>query len=376
MRILLMPSSYVPVTGGVQTVTHALAQQLKSSGHEVLVVTQRYPRTLRDHEVIDGVEVRRLLFLRPGLAFLKAGRLDLLAASLFYGPMTSRALEKIFENFSPDIVNVHFAASQTLFALEIKRKSGCRLVASLHGDDVEKFRKSGHTEGLKAFRALLREADAVTACSKYLLEEALSLEPSAREKAQCVHNGIDIGEFQGGQAFRHGRPYFFAYGRMVPAKGFDLLLNAFAQIARDFPNVDLILAGDGREEASLKRKAAERGLGNRVIFFGRAGRHEVAALLKGCMFVAVPSREESFGMTALEATVAGKPVVASQVGGLAEILPPQQLFPPTLEGLVQGLRVAMEGKIPQVSPQTVSKFSVEAMAAGYLRAYETGEAYA
>jgi glycosyltransferase involved in cell wall biosynthesis len=109
-----------------------------------------------------------------------------------------------------------------------------------------------------------------------------------------------------------------------------------------------------------------RGLGieTRVCFFGRADATEVLLLLNGCLFLTIPSRCEPFGIVALEALAAGKPVLATRVGGMADFLSgirdrffrpsgdaavpgrlkitPVGLVEPTVEGLAEGLRVQFE----------------------------------
>ncbi|MDD5584315.1 MAG: glycosyltransferase, partial [Candidatus Omnitrophica bacterium] len=77
MRILIITSSYLPVLGGLQNVTHILARSLIKQGHVVEVVTNRYPRSLAHHEIIEGVPVSRFLFLTPGFRYLSRGRIDL-----------------------------------------------------------------------------------------------------------------------------------------------------------------------------------------------------------------------------------------------------------------------------------------------------------
>src|SRR5258708_34290912 len=83
-RILLVSCSYAPVVGGVQTVAHNLAKQLIDCGHEVRVVTHRYPVALPAKETIDGVRVDRLLFLSPDFDYLRRPRPDLFRAPFFY----------------------------------------------------------------------------------------------------------------------------------------------------------------------------------------------------------------------------------------------------------------------------------------------------
>ncbi len=189
MRILLVPSTYHPILGGVQTVAHNLAQNLIKSGHEVQVVTNRYPRSLPAREIIDGIPVRRLLFLSPDVNSLRRGRADLLLASFYFYPSSLRRLGELMRHFRPDVVNVHFPDHQNRFVLALRRRFEFRLVVSLHGDEIERLVTA------RGLQAMLREADAVTACSRHLLEQAVRLEPSIAEKAHVVHNGIDPKRF-------------------------------------------------------------------------------------------------------------------------------------------------------------------------------------
>jgi glycosyltransferase involved in cell wall biosynthesis len=336
MRILLIPSTYHPIVGGVQTVTHNLAQNLLKSGHDVQVVTNCYPRSLPAHEVIDGISVRRLLFLSPRLDALKRRRPDLFLASFYFYPTTLWRLEKLMRHFRPDVVNVHFPDHQNRFVLALRRRFEFRLVVSIHGDEIERSAPA------RELRKILHAADAVTACSQHLLERAIRLEPSIAAKAHVVHNGIDPKRFADKNQHIHPRPYALAFGRLTYKKGFDLLLNAFADAGAE-QEMDLIIAGKGEEQQALKQQAQQLGLERRVHFRGQADPQEVVRLLNGCRFVVVPSRREPFGIVALEALAAGKPLLATKIGGLAEFLaevdePSVLLVKPDADDLATGLR--------------------------------------
>jgi glycosyltransferase involved in cell wall biosynthesis len=246
-------------------------------------------------------------------------------ASLYYAPTVRAWLSRLVRTFRPDVVNVHFPDGQIPFVLALRQKYKFRLVVSLHGHDVERFmaaegQNRGADQDSRGLRAILREADAVTACSKYLLEEVCQLEPGVAAKGTFIYNGIDPARFQDKTPYRHPRPYILALGRLTRKKGFDLLLEALARTGPAAEGFDLILAGEGEERAALESLTLQRGLGNRVRFLGRASGEEVLQLLYGCRFVAVPSRAEPFGIVALEAQAAGKPVLATRVGGMAQFL--------------------------------------------------------
>jgi glycogen(starch) synthase len=336
-----MPSSYPPVLGGLQTVAHTLAQYLLRRGHEVQVVTNRYPRALPSREEVDGVPVQRWTFLTPDLSSLRRMRPNLFLASFYFWPRTSLKLARLMQRFRPDVVNVHFPDAQTPFVLWLRHRYRFRLILSLHGHEIERWFLDhtlpciDHKEPLgygpvcatgdppsasRGLRSILRQADAVTACSRYLLDRAIYLEPAVAKKGYAIHNGIDPARFRVTTPYQHPRPYILAYGRLTYGKGFDLLLQAFARVKPLHPDLDLIIAGDGEERTSLEMLGSQLGLAGPVTFYGRANPQEVVSLLSGCEFAVIPSRQESFGIVALEAMATGKRVLATRVGGLAELL--------------------------------------------------------
>lgn len=343
MKILLMPSSYPPVLGGVQTVVEKLAQGLLQQGHEVRVVTNQYPRSLAGREIKEGVEIHRYLFLRPDFNDLRRGRWDLFLASFYFYPATLFGLNRIFKEFQPEVVNVHYPDAQIYFILQLRKKYRFRLIVSLHGHEVEGY-KDFFESKRQLLRIILREADAVTACSHYLLNKTIQIEPSIQSKGKAIHNGVDSERFENKTPYRHHRPYLFAFGRLTYQKGFDLLLEAFAAIAGRYGDMDLIIAGEGEERGSLIKIIQRLNLEKRVKLYGRANSEEVVALLNGCEFCVVPSRFESFGITALEAMAAGKYVLAARVGGLPEFLGNtiSQLVEPSAEALAKGMEQCLK----------------------------------
>ncbi len=325
MKVLLISPSYQPVLGGLQTVTHQVALALMKSGHEVRVVTNRYPRALPGQEFLDGVSVQRWPFFDSLSEAMRRGRMDLALAGAYYNPLTTVRLNRLVASFRPDVVNLHFPEPRLASVLNARRHHAFRLVVSLHGDDIERWFRAGLSDvrpeasQFGVVREMLRSADAVTACSRYLLDRASVLEPSIFGKAMVIHNGVEPSRFLKRDAHRHARPYVFAYGRHTHKKGFDLLLKAFAPVAQRFSEIDLIVAGSGEETEDLRRLRSELGLDQRVVFYGRANPEEVVRLLNGCRLVAIPSREEPFGIVAVEALMSGRPIVATRVGGLPEV---------------------------------------------------------
>ncbi|KUG22893.1 glycosyl transferase [hydrocarbon metagenome] len=108
--------------------------------------------------------------------------------------------------------------------------------------------------------------------------------------------------------------------RLSMEKGIDILLEAFALVYKEFHQSKLLIVGDGNQSAELKTLANRLGISNAITWTGQLSWHEAMGCIGHMDIVVVPSRFEGFGLTAVEAMACGKPVVASRVDGLAEII--------------------------------------------------------
>lgn len=123
-----------------------------------------------------------------------------------------------------------------------------------------------------------------------------------------------------------------AAGRMVPEKGFDVLIAAFGSVAEEFPDVLLEVAGDGPQRAPLQSMAASMRVLERVRFRGWIPAEEMPGFYSGALVAVLPSRiNEGLGMVLVEAGLAGCALVGSDVGGIRDIVRPDRtgmLVPP------------------------------------------------
>ena len=109
--------------------------------------------------------------------------------------------------------------------------------------------------------------------------------------------------------------------RLVPGKGADLLIDAFASLAADTPDLDLVIAGDGPSMADLRHRVETLGLQTRVQFLGHVSGAVKMDALTSCTLFALPTRyAEGMPIALLEAMAAGKPVLTSKAGGIGTIL--------------------------------------------------------
>lgn len=367
---------------------HTLACSFLADGHEVRVVTNRYPRSLPSREKMDGITISRWHFLQPTSRYLRNRRPDLFLASFYYYPLTLLNLMYLVATFRPDVINLHFPDVQIPFVLWLKTFFPFRLIVSFHGDDVmarHKFnvndKKNQLTpyeqRRLMQFKKLLGQANGVTACSRYLLDKIVELEPTIVHKSRVIYNGADLDRFQDQTSFEYPRPYILAYGRLTFAKGFDQLIDAFGQVALTYPHVDLIIAGEGEDKPLLSEKIDGLKLKERICLWGRAPSEKIIQFLNACEFLVVPSRMESFGLAALEGMAAGKPILATKVGGLPEIvgMSGNLLVEPTVEGLVSGLYTLLAQKpqwsvIGQSNRLRAEQFTWERVTNRYMEIYQ------
>jgi len=176
------------------------------------------------------------------------------------------------------------------------------------------------------------------------LEDALALLPShARPnkkrphqknfpdwKVDVIYNGVNAHAFDGwipdpgsirrGYAIGPLDPMVLFVGRLTVQKGPDLLVEAIPMILRYYPRTKFVFAGDGDMRGRCEQRATQLGVAHACRFLGWRGGLELVNLYKISDVVCVPSRNEPFGITVLEAWSAGKPVVASQNGGPGEFV--------------------------------------------------------
>lgn len=313
-RIALMPSAYLPSLGGVEELTRHLALALVRRGDEVEVWTQQADGQPASVDTVDGLTVRRFPFPLPTSQFEK------LISVGTDGARTLSAMRQAARRFNPDVLHVQCFGPNGAYATALASFTRIPLMVTLQGetmmDDQDIFDVSVTLR--TALRAALRQAKAVTACSRFTLQDAEDRFGLAPGRGTVIFNGVAVGE-QPASSTTETR-YVLALGRVVEKKGFDLLLQAFARVAERFPDVELRIGGSGPAEDGLRQLIAQLGLPGRAKLLGRLSREQVATAMAGAEVFVMPSRLEPFGIVVLEAWRAGRAVIATSRGGPAEFV--------------------------------------------------------
>jgi glycosyltransferase involved in cell wall biosynthesis len=205
-----------------------------------------------------------------------------------------------------DIVHVHGEAALLWFAR--RAMPGAARVYTSHGIVGAARAKAALTAW-----AVNRWAHAVTVASAH---DAARLRAAGAQGVTVVANAVPPPEGGGDPALRAGAGVVAGtLARLEPEKGVDVLIRAAALAVRDVPALRVVVAGEGGQRAALARLIAESGAPVTL-----AGFHPAGAVLGALDVYVQPSRAEAFGMAAAEAMAAGLPVIASDVGGLPEVV--------------------------------------------------------
>jgi glycogen(starch) synthase len=313
LRILLVPSAFYPHVGGIEELTRQLALAFKARRHATAVLTNRWPPGTQPSEVLDGINVTRLRFPLP--AKRPFAPLRFLATS----PLAAIALLRHIHRWRPDIVHVIGAGPPSAYLGALQTHLRAPLVFTGQGElTFDAYGVFERSATLRAgLRRMLRRADAVTACSAFVMRDLEKFQ-AIRAPSYVIPNGVEATDFVSANPESRWEPYVLAVGRLVPQKAFDVLLDAFA--SGRLAGLNLVFVGDGFERGSLEARAAALGLRARVRFLGSVDRARLSGLLCGARAFALPSRGEAFGIALLEAMAAGVPSVATAAGGIPELV--------------------------------------------------------
>lgn len=256
-----------------------------------------------------------------------------------YGHFLTRSIRRCFHEsvrvFRPDVVLGSWAYPDGWAAVKLAREAGLPVAVKVHGSDL--LTLHDHPSGAARSRRTaetLAGADAVIAVSQHLRQRALSMGADPH-RTHIVHNGIDTATFSPGPRdaarFRLGvsspEPLILFVGNLVPVKGLDVLLDALASLTRSGVAYQCACIGEGPLKAHLTARVRSLELSSRVHLLGGRSHDELPDWYRAASLVVLPSRSEGIPNVLLEAAACSTPIVASQVGGIPEIVPAESMVP-------------------------------------------------
>jgi glycosyltransferase involved in cell wall biosynthesis len=338
--VVMVTTSYPRYPGdSVGTFMEPIAQSVAARGHEVHVVAPWHPLITRPAEE-HGV---RFHFFRYapisalnvfGYAAAMRADVSLRGAAYVAAPLALTAgwltARRVARRVHATVMHGHWVVPGGLLALAAA--GGRPLVVSLHGSDV--YVAETLAPARFAARRVFDRAGAITACSADLGQRAVKLGADPA-KVDVVPYGVDLRRFRPQPERRAALRaqlgagertlLAFAAGRLVRKKGFEHLIDAWANVQTD-PAAILAIAGEGDLREELRARALAQGVLERVRFLGNLPQDDVAAHMASADMVIVPSvRDESGNVDGLpnvvmEALATGAPVIATPAGGIGAVI--------------------------------------------------------
>ena len=274
-----------------------LLPDLRARGHDVRLVML--------HEGEPGAEELAVRLERGGVP------VERLRMRLPLDPLAFARVARSIRRRRPDVVHTHLVHADFHGLPAGRLARAPLLVSTKHG--FNPFR--GGRGFAAADRAVARLADVHVAISHGLARYLAESEGFDEDAFEIVHYGIVPGP---PPTDPPAEPRLAVVGRLIPIKAHDVLLAALTRVREELPEATLEIAGEGPLDAELRATVTRLGLRDAVSFLGRVA--PAAPVFERSAVVVVPSRGEGFGMVALEAMERGRAVVASDVGGLPEIV--------------------------------------------------------
>ena len=359
MRLGFYTFSFLPIIGGAEILLHGLAESLAARGHEVTL----WAPTVRGKDNRVATQYRLCRYARP--------------SSKRFG--TRQTLPKLLlETWGkrPHVLHCHGAYPAGFVGAAFKRLTGIPLVIRPHGSDILPGEWIDRDPRLaKRMRRALMTADAIIAQGNAMAGRLRDMGlPSGR--LRTIPNGVRLPSLEPGPL--SNEPSILAMGSLAPKKGFDVLLQAFRLVRQRMPEARLIIAGEGPERAQLVRLASSLGMGDAVALPGLVMGEAKAALFAHARVFVSSSRREPFANANLEAMAAGRPIIATRVGGNVEMVEDEMsgllVEPEDPEGMAKAILRLLEEReraslMGRAARQRAETFSWDGMVNGYEALY-------
>ncbi|KAJ9466883.1 Phosphatidylinositol N-acetylglucosaminyltransferase gpi3 subunit [Diplonema papillatum] len=357
-KICLVSDFFFPGFGGVETHIFCLAWCLKRAGHRVVIVTRAYNNDRQGIRCITGG--------------VKVYYLPLYSASFPHGVSTLPTtldllpwLRHVFIRESVDIVHGHQTTSNMCQeAMFHATTMGIPTVFTDHS--LFGFADASSIHINKVLEWSLQAVQHVICVSHTARENTVLRAKKRPSDVSVIPNAVDPAKFQPEVSIAESETWrdiferqrrslekvtVVVITRLVYRKGADLLVDVIPSVCAKHPNVDWIVGGDGPRLLQIEQMIEMHNLHDKVELLGAVKHDDVPGVLRRGQIFLNASLTESFCIAILEAAASGRVVVATEVGGVPEVLPSDLLIlaPPDPKALADGVTAAL-GRFPSVSP--------------------------
>jgi len=240
-----------------------------------------------------------------------------------YALALASQLADIVLRFEIDVIHSHYALPHAVSALLAKDISGrdVKCVTTLHGTDITVV--GAHPTMMNITKFAINRSDAVTAVSNSLVRDSENKLGIESGKIKCIHNFINTEFFNPALKTNIGKEMekriIMHVSNLRPVKSPGDVIRIFHKMELEMPDqLELWIVGEGPLQHEMISLTEDLNIRNKVRFIGVCS--NLGGLIASSDLMVLPSREESFGLVALEAMACGVPVLASRVGGLPEVI--------------------------------------------------------
>jgi glycosyltransferase involved in cell wall biosynthesis len=339
MRILMVSSVLRPKEDKIRDFLYEVGEALVGEGHKVMILAA-HAEGIPKRDSFKGIEIRRFQYFWPA-SFQRLAYGDGLAQNIrksllakiqvpFYLLSEWVACFGAVREFRPDLVQALWTFPQGLVVSCLKPFMGFKM--ALHVFGAEPFlAKNYRLPFLVIWPA--KKADLLTANSRAALDASVGLGVDRKKLKLFFLGGVNTGKFNAGNdgakirkrhAIGKGK-MVLVVGRIVERKGHVFLVRAMPLVLKKFPEAKLVVVGYGPEEERLRKEAEGLGILDKVVFTGKVSAKELSGYYAACDVFCLPAIVDSCGeteggqgMVLGEAMASGKPVVASNVGGIPD----------------------------------------------------------
>jgi glycogen(starch) synthase len=315
VKILYWTPFFLPDVGGMETLVAKILPRLKQRGYDLIMVTSHGKYDVPDETEYCGIPVYRFHTRR---ALGKGNLLEILTIK--------QKVAELKQSFRPHLTHIHISDPSAFFHVNTASAYPAPTLATFHS--LFSFQSAANGSG-SLLAKIINAADFVSTVSGHVLAEIRRSCPEINGRSSVIYNGVEITDVVPAP-LSFDPPRIVCIGRLVHKKGFDLAIEAFHSIVARFPQARLTIIGDGPLRAELMQQAAALGLCDTVEFMGEVKPEDVFSLIDRSTVAVLPSRHvqengtdgfmfsEGFPMVALEASLMGRPIIATPVGGLPE----------------------------------------------------------